>query len=560
VADNTALGTGLKDGGGGIYNYQSSVGAVNSTIANNSAQGNGGGLYGQNSTGGSSSFHDCTIAFNTTGGAGGGIDLTTANKASLYNTLVAGNTTITGSTPNDINGTVGAASAYNLVQDAAHAGGLTNGTLGNIVGVNPKLGTLASNGGLTQTIMLLSGSPAINAGKNSLIIPGFVADQRGLPRIVNTTVDIGAVEVQVPGTPTHFAIQESPTVSIGLPVALGVTVEDDSNVVVTGFTGTVTFTSSDPLATVPTPYKFTATDAGHHNFTVTLNTLGNEFIFLTDKPDNLAAVAETDVVTPPARGAAFVDANKELFVFQNGTFTDTGAVAKAFSAGIDLAGNAEVWYLTASNELWKWDNGVLTNTGGFAVHIAAGKGLVAFSDGNNQLYTFSDGGGGFKNTGGFASRFTAGFDALGNNQIVFADGNNELFTFNVATSTFVNTGGFTKLFVAGQDAFGNNEIWFTDGNNQIWRLDNGKFTQTSGFALTITGSANGTMYFSDGINQIWQQTDFGVVTNTGGFASHISGSPATTALFFSDGINQLWEFFNGAFINTGGFASNFLAL
>jgi hypothetical protein len=51
-------------------------------------------------------------------------------------------------------------------------------------------------------------------------------------------------------------------------------------------------------------------------------------------------------------------------------------------------------------------------------------------------------------------------------------------------------------------------------------------------------------------------TDAGVFTNTTGFASHISGSPGTTALFFSDGINELWEF-NGTFNNTGGFASNF---
>jgi hypothetical protein len=54
-------------------------------------------------------------------------------------------------------------------------------------------------------------------------------------------------------------------------------------------------------------------------------------------------------------------------------------------------------------------------------------------------------------------------------------------------------------------------------------------------------------------------TDAGTFTNTGGFASHISGSPGTTALFFSDGNNQLWEFSNGVFTPTGGFASNFLA-
>jgi hypothetical protein len=67
------------------------------------------------------------------------------------------------------------------------------------------------------------------------------------------------------------------------------------------------------------------------------------------------------------------------------------------------------------------------------------------------------------------------------------------------------------------------------------------------------------MYFSDGINQIWIQTDAGVFTNTGGFASHISGSPGTTALFFTDGVNQLWEFQNGTFTITAGCASKFSA-
>jgi hypothetical protein len=131
-----------------------------------------------------------------------------------------------------------------------------------------------------------------------------------------------------------------------------------------------------------------------------------------------------------------------------------------------------------------------------------------------------------------------GFDSKGKNQIDFADGVNQLWTFNAQTKAFTNTGGFTKLFTTGQDAAGNNEIWFTDGNNQVWRLDQGQFIQTTGFALSITGSAGGQMYFSDGINQIWIQTDAGVFTNTGGFASHISSSPGTTALFFSGGISS----------------------
>jgi hypothetical protein len=277
----------------------------------------------------------------------------------------------------------------------------------------------------------------------------------------------------------------------------------------------------------------------------------------------------SDQLFTQATGVFFTDGNNQLWLFQNGKFTNTGGFAKTFSAGVDRQGNAECWFLDGNNQLFSWDNGVFTNTGGFAKSIAAGFGFVAFSDGNNQLFTFTDGGAGFFNTGGFASRFTAGWSTGGINQIDFADGNNMLWTFNAANNTFTNTGGFTKLFVAGQDADGNNEIWFTDGNNQIWVFgvvisapEGGRpnqFRQSPGFALSITGAAGGQMYFSDGINQIWNLTDNFVATNTMGFASRISSSPGTTALFFSDGINQLWMFQNGKFTNTTGFASKFSA-
>jgi hypothetical protein len=49
-----------------------------------------------------------------------------------------------------------------------------------------------------------------------------------------------------------------------------------------GYRGTVTFTSTDPLAVLPTNHTFTATDNGKHNFTVTLNTAGSQTITVTD--------------------------------------------------------------------------------------------------------------------------------------------------------------------------------------------------------------------------------------------------------------------------------------
>ncbi|HEX8323817.1 MAG TPA: choice-of-anchor Q domain-containing protein [Tepidisphaeraceae bacterium] len=63
---------------------------------------------------------------------------------------------------------------------------LHNGVDGNITGVDPKLGTLASNGGVTQTLALLPGSPAIGAGTTAAAYDG-----RGY--VHSGATDIGAV-------------------------------------------------------------------------------------------------------------------------------------------------------------------------------------------------------------------------------------------------------------------------------------------------------------------------------------------------------------------------------
>lgn len=80
---------------------------------------------------------------------------------------------------------------------------LPTGSTGNLVGtatspIDPKLGPLQANGGPTQTMALLLGSPAIDAGSNSKIPTGVTTDQRGDSRISGGTVDIGAYEVQKP--------------------------------------------------------------------------------------------------------------------------------------------------------------------------------------------------------------------------------------------------------------------------------------------------------------------------------------------------------------------------
>jgi hypothetical protein len=64
---------------------------------------------------------------------------------------------------------------------------------GNKPNTPALLGPLADNGGLTQTHMLVAGSPAVDAGQCNVDIP---SDQRQVARPQGVTCDIGAVERQ----------------------------------------------------------------------------------------------------------------------------------------------------------------------------------------------------------------------------------------------------------------------------------------------------------------------------------------------------------------------------
>lgn len=183
---------------------------VNSTIVGNTANSVGGGIRTDDVV----TFTNCTIAGNRgdadgndPGPRGGGIITYGPGPVTLRNTIVAGNLRGTGTIADDlwannieING------VNNLVGDAGSAGGLVNGTNGNIVGVagvgvrpiNTILSmVLNNNGGPTRTLALVAGSVAIGAGSST--IGGLPAtDQRGggFKRTELGTPDIGAYELR----------------------------------------------------------------------------------------------------------------------------------------------------------------------------------------------------------------------------------------------------------------------------------------------------------------------------------------------------------------------------
>lgn len=207
VTGNTAKGTDITPGqGGGIWNYGVAV-VSTSTVSNNTATEAGGifqSRYGvpvavhtvgqQHGSFGGGADSSTISADSSPVGAAGGID----NSSQEGNTVTLANTILAGNANSDCNGDI-ASQDYNLI-------GTTSGCAfaaapHDLVNVSAGIGSLASNGGPTQTMALLPGSPAINAGNpqgcrapNGAIIP---VDQRGFPRTrpADPVCDIGAYEL-----------------------------------------------------------------------------------------------------------------------------------------------------------------------------------------------------------------------------------------------------------------------------------------------------------------------------------------------------------------------------
>ncbi|MDA3874927.1 MAG: PKD domain-containing protein [Kiritimatiellae bacterium] len=231
LSGNTANGV---SGGGSLFNGVSgTLTIVNSTLSGNNAP-NGGAIINA----GSLTLIQTTITGNRASDAAGGLG-TPSGSIALFNSIIAGNFKGVGTTPSDIEGNPIDAASNNLIGDAATAGGISDGTDGNIVG-NAGTGTLdiatvldtalADNGGLTLTHALIPGSPAINAGSDALALDAddnpLTNDQRGagFPRIV-VSVDMGAFELQntpptLVGTPPNAGIPDQSGIEDGADITV----------------------------------------------------------------------------------------------------------------------------------------------------------------------------------------------------------------------------------------------------------------------------------------------------------------------------------------------------
>jgi hypothetical protein len=98
-----------------------------------------------------------------------------------------------------------------------------------------------------------------------------------------------------PAAASKFLLSAPSSVRRGARFSVTLTVEDAYGNVVTGYVGTVHFSSSNSTATLPANYTFTAADAGVHQFVnaVILRRLGQQTLTVTDTQNSALTASDS---------------------------------------------------------------------------------------------------------------------------------------------------------------------------------------------------------------------------------------------------------------------------
>ena len=240
---NSTLSGNSAAQGGGIVNTIGTVNIINSTISGNWASDEGGGIFNPASSSANSALLNISHSTITGNSARshGGVFNGQGSPATVKSSIIALN--IADLSP-DLGGAF-TSNGYNLIGDADgvtsprfDGAGDQKGTSAKPLDAKLDPNGLQDNGGPTQTIALLFGSPAIDKGTSNFgPINNLATDQRGPafartfdnPAIANASggdgTDIGAFEVQsastTPGLSTLANISTRSLVQTGDNVLIG---------------------------------------------------------------------------------------------------------------------------------------------------------------------------------------------------------------------------------------------------------------------------------------------------------------------------------------------------
>lgn len=273
--------------------------------------------------------------------------------------------------------------------------------------------------------------------------------------------------------------------------------------------------------------------------------------------------------------------NALLATIQTGQVVNTGGVGIALSVGKDLNGLPMAVLRDFNSRVYIFDQGTWIDTGGFAQDLVAGTNGEFFArDFNNLVYHYQLGAGWNVATSPGSGDPTKHFAiqlSLGQESVTNATGNtivaNVLYTrdpgnhlqvyhsagvYSAAAGTFLptftDTGGFATDVAAGYHG----EAFVRDGNSKLY-LYNGSWTATGAWAFSLdVGTVNGNDYlaFKDANSQIYiYQPGTNSFLATGGWARQVAA--AANDIYIRD-FNDDVHYYNIAtqsWIDVGHFAS-----
>jgi fibronectin type 3 domain-containing protein len=137
----------------------------------------------------------------------------------------------------------------------------------------------------------------------------------------------------------HLQVSGFPSpATAGVSYSFTVSALDGANNPVTGYTGTVSFSSTDPKAALPASYTFTSGDAGVHMFSAILRKAGSQSITATDTVISSFTGSETGITVNPG-------ATHHLVLSYFPSRTIAGVVVQNFLVTAqDLYGNTETGF------------------------------------------------------------------------------------------------------------------------------------------------------------------------------------------------------------------------
>jgi hypothetical protein len=204
--------------------------------------------------------------------------------------------------------TPGAASTFSLVGGAGPAGGWRTVTItardsyGNYAPVYNGTVHLSSSDAaavLPADTTLVNGTANVSVRMMTVGTQTLTATNTANPALTGSeTISV------TPAVLASYDVTGFPATVAGAAHNFTVTARNTLGQVMTGYTGTVIFSSSDVQAGLPASYIFSASDKGVHTFTATLKTAGSQTLRVHDSVDSTSTGAQSGIAVTAAAAAS----------------------------------------------------------------------------------------------------------------------------------------------------------------------------------------------------------------------------------------------------------------